>query len=155
MPGERVGLFGFGASAHLSIQVLEYWNCETYVFTRSKMHQHHALDLGAAWVGDASESPPSVLDRAIIFAPVGWLVPDALSKIRSGGTLAINAIHMSNIPEMPYELMYGERTMRSVANAVYQDGVEFLQLAAEIPIKATISEYNLEEANLGLIDIKN
>jgi propanol-preferring alcohol dehydrogenase len=154
-PGERVGLFGFGASAHLSIQVLRYWDCEIYVFTRSQMHRDHASDLGASWIGEACESPPNLLDRAIIFAPAGWLVPEALNKIRPGGTIAINAIHMSNIPEMPYKLIYGERTLRSVANAVYQDGVEFLQLAAKIPIKATISLYDLEDANLGLLDMKN
>jgi propanol-preferring alcohol dehydrogenase len=91
----------------------------------------------------------------VIFAPAGWIVPLALEKVRPGGTVAINAIHMSNIPEMPYQLIYGERTLRSVANATYQDGVEFLKLAAEIPVRATIQIYDLEDANQALEDMKN
>lgn len=152
--GERLGLFGFGASAHLAIQVARYWDCEVYVFTRSEEHRRHAEALGAAWVGGAENKPPRQLDRAVTFAPAGWIVPLALEKLRPGGTLAINAIHMSPIPEMPYELIYGERTMRSVANATYQDGVEFLELAAEIPIKPTTTLYPLKKANQALVDIK-
>lgn len=152
--GERLGLFGFGASAHLAIQVARYWGCEVYVFTRSPEHRRHADELGAAWVGGAEEEAPELLDRAVIFAPVGYLVPMALEKLRPGGTLAINAIHMSNIPEMPYGLIYGERTLRSVANATYQDGVEFLRLAAEIPIIPTTTLYPLEAANQALQDLK-
>jgi propanol-preferring alcohol dehydrogenase len=154
-PGERVGLFGFGASAHLSIQVARYWGCQVYVFTRSPEHQEHALQLGASWVGGAQDSPPRPLDRAVTFAPAGWIVPLALAKLRPGGTLAINAIHMTPIPEMPYELIYGERTLRSVANATYQDGVEFLELAVKIPLHATVVVYDLEEANQALSDIKH
>jgi len=153
-PGERLGLFGFGASAHLTIQVALHWGCEVLVFTRSEAHREHARQLGAAWVGGAEDVPPTSLDRAIIFAPAGWIVPKALEKIRPGGTLAINAIHMSPIPEMPYNLIYGERTLRSVANATYQDGVEFLQLAVEIPIQATIQIYDLADANQALDDMK-
>jgi propanol-preferring alcohol dehydrogenase len=155
LPGERIGLFGFGASAHLAIQVLTSWHCEVFVFTRSEGHKNHALELGASWVGGAEESIPKPLDRAIIFAPAGWIVHEALEKLRPAGTLAINAIHMSSIPEMPYELIYGERTLRSVANATYQDGVDFLQLAVEIPIRATVSIYPLEDANRALSDIKH
>jgi propanol-preferring alcohol dehydrogenase len=154
-PGERVGLFGFGASAHLAIQVALHWGCEVVVFTRSEEHRHHAQELGAAWIGGAEDQPPKPLDRAVIFAPVGELVPLALGKLRPGGTLAINAIHMSDIPQMPYSLIYGERTLRSVANATYQDGVEFLQLAADIPIQATVQSYPLEDANQALLDMKH
>ena len=153
-PGERVGLFGFGASAHLAIQVARHWGCEVYVFTRSPKHRAHARDLGAAWVGGAAETPPKFLDRAVIFAPAGSIVPQALAKLRPAGTLAINAIHMSPIPEMPYALIYGERTLRSVANATYQDGVEFLQLAAEIPLEATVQAYDLVDVNRALQDVK-
>lgn len=154
-PGERLGLFGFGASAHLAIQVARYWDCEVYAFTRSQEHRRHALELGAAWVGGAENRPPQMLDRAVTFAPVGMLVPLVLEKLRPGGTLAINAIHMSDIPSMPYELIYGERCVCSVANATYQDGVEFLRLAAEIPVQATTSSYELADANRALLDLKH
>ncbi len=153
-PGERLGLVGFGASAHLAIQVARYWDCDVYVFTRSVGHRRLAEELGAVWVGGSEDRAPKLLDRAIIFAPVGDLVPVMLEKIRPGGTLAINAIHMSPIPEMEYALIYGERTLRSVANATYQDGVEFLSLAAEIPIRVSTHIYDLEEANQALLDLK-
>ena len=154
-PGERLGLIGFGASAHIAIQVARHWDCEVYVFTRSMDHRRHAESLGAIWVGGAEDTPPQLLDRAVIFAPAGDLVPKTLGKLRPGGTLAINAIHMSRIPEMPYSLIYGERTLRSVANATYQDGVEFLILAAAIPIISTVQSYALEDANQALNDIKH
>ena len=154
-PGERLGLVGFGASAHLAIQVARYWDCEVYVFTRAREHRRHALELGAAWVGESNDQPPQPLDRAVIFAPAGGLVPTILERLRPGGTLAINAIHMSPIPKMPYMLIYGERTLRSVANATYQDGVEFLELAAEIPLQATVSTYALEDAARALDDLKH
>lgn len=154
-PGERIGLVGFGASAHLAIQVARHWGCEVYVFTRSKEHRHHARELGAAWVGGAEDEAPELLDRAVIFAPAGSLVPKILQKLRPAGTLAINAIHMSPIPEMDYQLIYGERTLRSVANATYQDGVEFIQLVVEIPIRSTVNIYPLEEANQALVDLKH
>ncbi|MBE9524084.1 MAG: alcohol dehydrogenase, partial [Chloroflexi bacterium] len=141
--------------AHLAIQVARHWGCEIYVFTRSLDHRRHAESLGANWVGGAEDRPPQFLDRAVIFAPAGDLVPKMLEKIRPGGTLAINAIHMSPIPEIPYGLIYGERTLRSVANATYRDGVEFLRLAAEIPIVSTIQVYALEDANQALRDIKH
>ncbi|MFV1858655.1 MAG: zinc-dependent alcohol dehydrogenase family protein [Anaerolineales bacterium] len=153
-PGERLGLVGFGASAHLVIQVAVHWGHEVYVFTRSKGHQALARQLGATWVGDAEDEAPASLDRAIIFAPVGRLVPIMLPKLRPGGTLALNAIHMTPIPEFPYRLIWEERTLRSVANATYQDGVEFLELAAEIPVRARIERYALEQANEALRDMK-
>jgi propanol-preferring alcohol dehydrogenase len=154
-PCERLGLFGFGASAHLAIQVARHWACEVYVFTRSQAHRKHATSLGATWVGGAEDEPPEDLDRAVIFAPAGWIVHEALRKLRPGGTLAINAIHMSPIPELPYPLIYGERTMRSVANATYQDGVEFLSLAQTIPVQPTFEIYDLMDANKALNDIKH
>ena len=146
-PGGRLGLYGFGASAHVTIQVARHWGCEVYVFTRSEEHQRHALDLGAAWVGQAQDTPPEELDSAITLAPAGWLVPEALRVLRKGGTLAINAIHMSPIPEMPYATLYGERTVRSVANATRRDARELLDLAAEIPIRTEVELYTLGEAN--------
>ncbi len=152
--GETLGLFGFGAAGHLAIQVACHWGCEVYVFTRSSRHRRHAEELGAAWTGGAEEKPPKFIDRGVIFAPAGWIVPLALEKLRPAGTLAINAIHMTDIPQMPYERMYGERTLRSVSNATYQDGVDFLKLAAEIPIKPTITLYPLQEANRALQDMK-
>ncbi|MGQ9599789.1 MAG: zinc-dependent alcohol dehydrogenase family protein [Anaerolineae bacterium] len=153
-PGGRLGLYGFGASAHVTIQVARYWGCEVYVFTRSQEHQRHALELGAVWVGQAQDTPPAPLDSAITFAPAGWLVPEALRVLRKGGTLAINAIHMSPIPEMAYELLYGERTVRSVANATRQDAEELLRLAAEVPIHTEVEPYPLMEANRVLQRLK-
>jgi propanol-preferring alcohol dehydrogenase len=132
-PGQKLGLYGFGASAHLVIQVARHWDCDVYIFTRSKEHQEHALELGAAWVGQAQDKPPVELDAGITFAPAGWLIPLALGHLRPGGTLAINSIHMSPIPEMPYNLLWGERVLRSIANVARQDAAEFLPLAAEIP----------------------
>jgi propanol-preferring alcohol dehydrogenase len=154
-PGERIGLYGFGASAHLAIQVARHWGCEVYVITRSPHHRRQAEELGAAWTGTAEDRPPEPLDRAVLFAPAGWLVPRALEALRPGGVLAINAIHLSPIPEMPYALLYGERTVRSVANATYQDGLDFLRLAVEIPLHAATALYPLEEANEALIDLKH
>jgi propanol-preferring alcohol dehydrogenase len=152
--GETVGLIGFGASAHLAIQVARHWGCSVYVFTRGEHHRRLASQLGAAWCGGVEETAPQPLDRAVLFAPVGGLVPLILEKLRPGGTLAINAIAMSPIPEMPYRLVYGERTLRSVANATRQDGIEFLRLATEIPVHSTIRTYGLRDANRALLDLK-
>jgi propanol-preferring alcohol dehydrogenase len=145
--GERLGLYGFGGSAHIGIQVARYWGCEVFVFTRSAEHQQLARDLGATWAGQAQDQPPGDLDRAIIFAPVGWMVPVALGHLRRGGTLCINAIHTSPIPEMPYHLLWHERTIRTVANATRRDAEEFLPLAAKIPIRADTQTFDLGEAN--------
>jgi propanol-preferring alcohol dehydrogenase len=153
-PGQRLGLYGFGASAHVTIQVALHWGCEVYVFTRSAEHQRHALRLGAAWVGQAQDTPPAKLDGAITFAPAGWLVPEVLRVLRKGGTLAVNAIHMSPIPEMPYSLLYGERIVRSVANATRQDAEDLLRLAATIPITTDVELYPLEQANQVLQRLK-
>jgi len=153
-PGQRLGLYGFGGSAHVPIQVARHWGCEVYVCTRSEDHRQHARDLGAVWVGSAQDDPPAEMDSSITFAPAGWIVPEALRVLRKGGTLAINAIHMSPIPEMDYSLVYGERTVRSVANLTRQDAEELLQLAAEIPIHTDVELYPLEEANRVLQRLK-
>jgi propanol-preferring alcohol dehydrogenase len=154
-PGERLGLYGFGASAHVTIQVARHWGCEVFVFTRSEEHKQHARELGAAWVGDARDEPPALLDSAITFAPAGWIVLEALRVLRKGGTVAINAIHTSPIPEMKYSLIYHERTLRSVANMARQDAEELLQLAAQIPIHTEIEVYPLAEANRVLQRLKD
>ena len=154
-PGERIGLIGFGASAHLALQVACAWGCEVHVFTRSADHRSHALELGAAWAGGIGPPHGGALDRAVLFAPVGDLVPPVLRLLRPGGTLAINAIHMSAIPAFPYELLYGERTLRSVANATYQDGVDFLELASTLGLQVTATGYPLCEAARALSDVKH
>jgi propanol-preferring alcohol dehydrogenase len=153
-PGEIVGLIGFGASAHLAIQVARAWGCTVFVFSRGARHRQLALDLGAAWAGTIDQPPPSPLDRAVIFAPAGDLIPATLSRLRPGGTLAINAIHMTAIPSMPYATIYGERTLRSVTNATRRDGTEFLALAAQIGLRSTVMRYALDDANQALLDLK-
>jgi propanol-preferring alcohol dehydrogenase len=148
--GERLGLYGYGGSADICIQVARHWGCEVFVFTRSAEHQQLARERGAVWAGETHDEPPVRLDRAIIFAPAGWIVPIALGHLRKGGTLCINAIHTSPIPEMPYRLLWNERTIRTVANATRQDAEEFLPLAAEIPIRTATQTFRLEEANRAL-----
>lgn len=153
-PGGRLGLYGFGASAHIAIQVARHWGCEVYVFSRGEEHRRLAQELGAAWTGQAQEIPPVPLDASITFAPAGWIVPLALSHLRPGGTLAINAVYMNPIPELRYELIYGERILRSVANFTRQDAEEFLRLAAEIPVRTEVEIYPLSEANAALQRLK-
>ncbi|MDR7465175.1 MAG: zinc-dependent alcohol dehydrogenase family protein [Armatimonadota bacterium] len=153
-PGERVGLFGFGASAHLAIQVARHWGCEVFVFTRSPEHRALAEELGAAWAGSADDPPPRPLDRAVLFAPAGGLIPRALATLRPGGTLAINAVYLDRIPEMAYGLLYGERTLRSVSNLTPQDAREFLALAAAIPLVTEVEVFPLEAANAALQKLK-
>jgi alcohol dehydrogenase, propanol-preferring len=154
-PGERLGLFGFGGSAGICIQVAKYWGCEVYVFTRSAEHQTLARDLGASWTGQAEGQPPAKLDRAIMFAPAGWIVPLALGHLRKAGTLCINAIYTSPIPEMPYHLLWNERTIRTVANATRRDAEEFLPLAALIPIRTQTQTFELPDANQALQALKH
>lgn len=154
-PGGRLGLYGFGASAHLAIQVARHWQCEVYVFTRSQAHRDHAAEMGAIWTGSATERAPKALDAGVTFAPAGWIVPHALGHLRAGGTLAINAVHMSPIPSMDYNLIYGERVLRSVANFTRQDAERFLKLAEEIPIKSEVETYRLEDANIALQRLKS
>lgn len=146
-PGGNLGLYGFGASAHLVIQVARHWDCQVYVFTRSPEHQALARQLGAVWVGRAEEQPPVPLDASVVFAPAGWIVPLALGHLRPAGTLAINAIHMSPIPEMSYQRIYQERVLRSVANLTREDADQFLRLAGEIPVRTEVETFPLEGAN--------
>jgi propanol-preferring alcohol dehydrogenase len=146
-PGQRLGLYGFGASAHIAIQVARHWDCKVYVFTRSQEHREHALELGAEWAGASDDTPPEAMNSSIIFAPAGKLVPEAMRALRKGGTLAINAVYMSPVPEMKYELIYYERTIRSVANCARRDAAELLALAAEIPIHTDIEVYPLASTN--------
>lgn len=146
-PGERLGLFGFGASAHIVIQMAVDMGCEVYVFTRSEDHRRLARELGSSWEGSAKDDPPHKLDSAITFAPVGWIVKEALRVMEKGGTLAINAIHLTPIPELDYELIYHERTVQSVANATREDAEEFLRIAGDIPVKTEVEVFPLEEAN--------
>jgi len=154
--GERVGLFGFGASAHLTIHVLQSWNCEVYVSTRGESHRKLAESLGATWVGTETEKPPVELDRAITFAPSGDVVIAALSSLRKGGVVAINAIHLDRIPQFDYDrLLWGERQIRSVANMTRADARDFIQLAAEIKLAPKVTGFPLEKANEALLAVKN
>lgn len=154
--GERVGLFGFGASAHLAIAVLRAWNCEVYVSTRGASHRKLAQSLGATWVGSEVEKPPVELDRAITFAPSGDVVVAALASLRKGGVVAINAIHLDRMPEFDYDkLLWGERQIRSVANMTRADARDFLQLAAQIGLHPKVTVFSLDQANEALLAVKN
>jgi alcohol dehydrogenase, propanol-preferring len=154
--GERVGLFGFGASAHLAIEVLKAWQCEVYVSTRGTSHRKLAESMGASWVGTELDRPPKELDRAVTFAPSGDVVVAALSSLRKGGVVAINAIHLDRMPEFDYDkLLWGERQIRSVANMTRKDARDFLDLAARIQIEAKITTFPLDQANEALLAVKN
>jgi len=154
-PGERLGLYGFGGSAHIAIQVAVHWGCRVYVFTRSPEHRRLAQELGAVWVGRAEQTPPEKLDSAVIFAPVGRLVPEALRVLDKGGTVALAGITMSPIPELDYDkLLYEERVLRSVTAATRKDAEELLALAGEIPIRTEVREFDLTEANTALQMLK-
>lgn len=150
-----VGLYGFGASAHIVLQILKHWHCPVAVFTRTPGHQEHARELGADWVGAAQHQPPFKLDAGIIFAPAGELVPLALNHLNRGGTLALAGIHMSQIPALDYSLIYQEHTIRSITNSTRQDVLDLLQLAQEIPIQTTVTTFPLEQANEALQAIKH
>lgn len=149
-PGGRLGLFGFGASAHVTIQVARHWGCEVYSFSRSADHRRLAEELGAVWTGNSEEKPTRLLDSAISFAPVGDIVPLALQNLRKGGTLALAGIHMTPIPQLDYSLLYQERVVRSVANSTRQDAIQFLKIAAEIPVKTETEVFPFLEANRAL-----
>lgn len=154
--GERVGLFGFGASAHLAIAVLRAWGCDVYVSTRGASHQRLAESLGAIWVGNETEKPPVELDRAVTFAPSGDVVVAALGSLRKGGVVAINAIHLDRIPEFDYDrLLWGERQLRSVANMTRSDARDFLQIAAEIGLRPKVTVFPLDQANEALAAVKS
>lgn len=153
-PGQRLGLYGFGASAHIVLQIARYWDCEVFVYTRNEGHRELARSLGAVWARGAEDDPGALMDSSIIFAPAGSLVPLALMRLEYGGTLALGGIHMSAIPSLPYELLWHERQVVSVANSTRQDVVDLLQIAAEIPIATSIETYPLEEANEVLLRLK-
>ncbi len=154
--GERVGLFGFGASAHLAIRVLQSWDCEVYVSTRGESHRRLAKSLGATWVGSEYDRPPAALDRAVTFAPSGDVVVAALASLRKGGIVAINAIHLDRIPQFDYDsLLWGERQLRSVANMTREDARDFLHLAAAIKLESRVTTFRLDQANEALIAVKH
>jgi propanol-preferring alcohol dehydrogenase len=155
-PGEKVGLFGFGCSGALAIEILRAWKCEVYVVTRDASHRSRAAELGAVWVGDEKTLPPVPLDRAITFAPSGKVVVSALSSLRKAGVVAINAIHLDRMPSFDYDkLLWGERQIRSVANMTRQDAVDFLKLAAALKIKPRVNVFRLDDANRALAAIKH
>lgn len=154
-PGATLGLYGFGSSAHMVIQVALARGCRVHVFTRGAGHRRMAADFGAAFVGRAEEAAHGSLDAAIVFAPAGALVPQALRALRKGGTLALAGIYMSAIPEMSYELLYGEREVRTVANSTRRDVRELLILAAEIPIRTRVEQFAFEDLNHALAQLKS
>lgn len=155
--GQRIGLYGFGAAAHILIQVLRYQKRQAYAFTRpgDTTTQQFALSLGATWSGDSSAQPEELLDAAIIFAPVGELVPLALKAIDKGGSVVCAGIHMSDIPSFPYSLLWEERILRSVANLTRRDGEEFLALAPLIPVETVVTTYPLAQTNQALDDLRH
>lgn len=154
-PGCRLGLYGFGASAHIALQIALHWNCRVFVFSRTREHRALAVKLGAEWAGSAGDDPPEPLDSSVIFAPAGQLIPEALRALDKGGTVALAGIYMSPIPPLEYDKhLYHEKTLRSVANATRQDGCELLKLASEIPIGTETEAYSLAEANKVLIRLK-
>ena len=154
--GERVGLFGFGSSASLAVRVLQSWDCEVYVVTRGEQHRKAAEASGVKWVGDEDAIPPTELDRAVTFAPSGKVVVHALSTLRKGGVVAINAIHLDQVPSFDYDkLLWGERQIRSVANMTRQDARDFIALAGELNIRPPINVFALQDANKALAAVKH
>jgi len=149
-PGQRLGLYGFGASALCAIQVATYWGCEVFVCTRSEREQQRARELGAAWVGGYDDAPPAPLHAAVTFAPSGDVVVAALKALDRGGTVAVNAIHLDRVPEFSYDYLWWERSIRSVANFTRQDAREFLELAPVIPVRTTVEAHPLRDANVAL-----
>jgi propanol-preferring alcohol dehydrogenase len=154
--GRRLGIYGFGAAAHIVAQVAAHDGREVYAFTSrgDEKAQRLARSLGAVWAGASYEAPPTVLDAAILFAPVGALVPEALSRVERGGTVVCAGIHMSDIPSFPYSLLWGERTLRSVANLTRRDASEFLAIASRVRIRTHVTAYPLSEANRALNDLR-
>jgi propanol-preferring alcohol dehydrogenase len=151
----RLGLYGFGGSAHLAVQVAARWGYEVWVATRSAAHQRLARDLGAVWTGRAEDVPAAALDAAVMFAPAGGLVPEALRSLRRGGTLVLAGIYMTPVPELPYDLLYHERTIRSVANATRDDARQFLRIAGETRLRTEVETFPLEQANEALAALKH
>jgi propanol-preferring alcohol dehydrogenase len=155
-PGRRLGLYGFGAAAHVIAQVALHQGREIYAFVTpgDTAAMRFARQVGATWAGPSTAAPPVPLDSAILFAPVGSLVPEALSHVRPGGTVVCAGIHMSDIPGFPYRLLWSERVLRSVANLTRQDARDFLSLAADLPIRTHVTTYALESANQALDDLR-
>jgi propanol-preferring alcohol dehydrogenase len=154
--GARLGIYGFGAAGHVCIQIARARGAQIYVSTRDRTrHQALAEELGATWVGDTFDRPPEKLDAAIIFAPAGEIIPAALSALDKGGTLVLGGIHMSPVPEFEYKLIYGERSIKSVANNTREDGRAFLTEAASVPVKTSVQTFDLDQANDALIALKN
>lgn len=155
--GKTLGLYGFGAAAHIVIQVARHQQKKVFAFTRvdDTAAQEFAKKLGAQWTGDSTQTPPELLDAAIIFAPAGELVPVALKAIKKGGRVICAGIHMSDIPSFPYEWLWGERCICSVANLTRRDGEEFIPIAASIPVETEVHTYSLEQVNLALDDLRN
>jgi alcohol dehydrogenase, propanol-preferring len=153
--GGRLGFYGFGAAAHVAIQVALHWNVEVYVSTRDERHRRLALELGARWAGGTLDQPPVALDAAIVFAPAGEIVPAALKALKKGGTVTLAGIYMSPTPPIEYALLYQEHVLRSVANNTREDGEQFLKVAAEIPIRTHTEVFPLAEANRALNALKN
>ena len=153
---ERLGLYGFGAAAHIVIQVARHQGQQVFAFTRDgdEEAQNFAREMGALWAGDSSQPPPEELDAAIIFAPIGALVPAALGAVAKGGVVVCGGIHMSDIPSFPYEVLWGERIVRSVANLTRRDGEEFLALAPEVPVRTRVAPFPLVEANEALDSLR-
>jgi propanol-preferring alcohol dehydrogenase len=151
----KLGFYGFGAAAHVAIQVANHWGVDVYAATRDARHQKLAIELGAKWAGGTVDPPPVKLDAAIVFAPAGAIVPEALRALRKGGRLILGGIHMSDIPSFAYGLLYQERMIRSVTNNTRRDGEEFLALAAQIPIRTRVQVFPLGEANRALNSLKN
>ncbi len=152
--GHVLGMYGFGAAAHVAIQVARHWKLRVFAFSRDAKHQQHARELGAEWAGTTSQAPPAKLDAAIIFAPAGELVIEALKVMKKGGFVVLGGIHSTPIPQIAYPLIYDERVIRSVANNTRQDGEDFLRVAAEIPIRTEVKLYPLHEANVALREHK-
>jgi propanol-preferring alcohol dehydrogenase len=155
--GPRLGFYGFGAAAHIAVQAAHGRGAQVFGFVRpgDEKAKAFALDMGAVWAGGSDREPPQPLDAAILFAPVGSLVPTALKAVKPGGTVVCAGIHMSNIPEFAYDILWGERTLCSVANLTRKDGEEFLKLASQFPIRTEISTYPLEDANRALSDLRS
>ncbi len=153
-PKQKLGLIGFGGSAHLVIQIARYYQCDVYVFTRTEEHQKLSLELGAKWAGTSNDHPKELLDAAILFAPNGELVKQGLDLLKRGGKLVINAIHMSDIPKMPYDTIYHEKILQSATNVTREDAKEFIELAISIPIYVKMTKCPLSDANRAIKDLK-
>ncbi len=154
-PGSKLGLYGFGAAAHIAIQIARHWGAEVYAFTRDEKHRKLARELGAVWAGAGDDRAPAKLNASIVFAPSGELVPLALQALKKGGALVLGGIHMSPIPRLPYAWRYQERSIRSVANNTRQDGSDFLRTAAEIPVQMQTEVFPVKDANAALNALKH